>query len=116
MIYLCIYQLNKEPAATDKRHKIMKTLFIASIDYSSNSQLNSISKSEQEFLKRNGFKGLLESEYNGETKYVFVKVEENESKEESFSKYIVRQMCISFENEPSYKMNLDYLKSIGFVL
>ena len=92
----------------------MKTLFIATINYSSDSYLNSISKSEQELLKTNGFKGLLESEYNGEAKYIFVKIEENVSKEESFSKYKIRQMCVSFENEPSYEMNLEYLKSIGF--
>ena len=92
----------------------MKTLFIASINYSSDSYLNSISRSEQDSLKTNGFKGLLESEYNGETKYIFVKIEENESREESLSKYRIRQMCVSFENEPSYEMNLESLKSIGF--
>ena len=65
----------------------MKALVIVTVEYSSNSNLNLISNNEKSLLKSNGFKGVLESDFNNVSSYVFFKIEECSTENEINKKY-----------------------------
>lgn len=92
----------------------MKALTIVTVGYSNNSNLNLISNNEKSLLKSNGFKGILESEFNNISTYVFFKIEECLNENEIHEKYNFRNQCVSFDYHPSFNNNIDYLKNIGF--
>ena len=92
----------------------MKALTIVTVEYSNNSNLNLISNNEKSLLKSNGFKGMIESVFNNVSTYLFVKIEECTDENEISEKYNFRNQCVSFDYQPSFNNNIDYLKSIGF--
>lgn len=94
----------------------MKALFVSTLEYSSNTIYNQISRDEQENLKQNGFKGTLESEFNGVSTYKFAKIVEVNDKREAFNMYNFRTLSVSFDCDKCFQSNIKFIESIGINL
>ena len=52
-------------------------------------------------------------EFNNVSTYVFFKIEECLNENEIREKYNFRNQCVSFDYQPSFNNNIDYLKGVG---